>query len=274
MKNNKRKVLEEYKSLDKNMFVRHYNKNSKDTFIVWNYKTTLDMVVETMESSEHRFRQNTYESRDGTLSIDGMFIIRSSIGMVLGHKKINNIIGMIDTKQLKNAWDAHEVRHAAAEKGYGPLLYDLALSYCGIITSDRNSVSSYAENIWDHYYSARSDVEKLRFDDIDEPETPPVEDDAKLHPPSRDSLNYAYKLKGSKIYDVDALNRQSEEKIKLLCYDIMDAFEVIKTEYFGEEYAQYKCEFNEEDEEMVIIMIEDMLSQQSKLFFEHKYANQ
>jgi hypothetical protein len=135
-------------------------------------------------------------------------------------------------------------------------------------------ISSYAENIWDHYYSARSDVEKLRFDDIDEPETPPVEDDAKLHPPSRDSLNYAYKLKGSKIYDVDALNRQSEEKIKLLCYDIMDAFSIIKTEYFGEEYAQYKCEFNEEDEEMVIIMIEDMLSQQSKLFFEHKYANQ
>ena len=90
-------------------------------------------------------------------------------------------------------WGAHKVTAAAAEKGYGPLMYDIAMSMFGPITSDRHSVSPSAERIWSYYAKSRSDVEKLPFDDIDDPKTPNPKDDAKIYKDKPHSpLNAAY----------------------------------------------------------------------------------
>jgi len=61
-----------------------------------------------------------------------------------------------------NIW---EVVNSAANKGYGPLLYDLAMEIVvgeigdlGV-TCDTTSVSPEAQRVWDFYYSSRNDVE-------------------------------------------------------------------------------------------------------------------
>ena len=50
---------------------------------------------------------------------------------------------------VKNVW---------AEPGFGPLLYDAALSRGWCVAPDRDSVSSAAAAVWDHYDMKRKDV--------------------------------------------------------------------------------------------------------------------
>jgi len=62
-----------------------------------------------------------------------------------------------------NVW---EVVHSAAAKGYGPMLYDLAMEFVvghlgGLgITPDTSIVSDEARGVWSYYLSSRPDVEK------------------------------------------------------------------------------------------------------------------
>jgi hypothetical protein len=56
----------------------------------------------------------------------------------------------------------HGINLAAAESGYGPMLYDIALSIVApeYLMSDRNSVSKAAQNVWAYYFKNRADVDK------------------------------------------------------------------------------------------------------------------
>lgn len=56
----------------------------------------------------------------------------------------------------------HQISTSAAESGWGPLMYDIALgaSYPGWVVSDRGSVSRHALRVWSHYLTKRPDVEK------------------------------------------------------------------------------------------------------------------
>ena len=62
-----------------------------------------------------------------------------------------------------NVW---EVVHSAAAKGYGPMLYDLAMEFVVRhlgdlgITPDTSVVSDEARGVWSYYLSSRPDVEK------------------------------------------------------------------------------------------------------------------
>lgn len=87
------------------------------------------------------------------------------------------------------------ISSSAAESGYGPLLYDYALSRGFKIISDRSSVSTPARAVWLYYYTRRADVMKQR---IVAPDAKPavkawtypaykIEDDD-----TRDALNHAY----------------------------------------------------------------------------------
>ena len=54
-------------------------------------------------------------------------------------------------------------------RGFGPLLYELALEYVSKIpeayfTSDRKSVTDDARSVWDYYFENRKDVEVKQFD--------------------------------------------------------------------------------------------------------------
>jgi len=69
-------------------------------------------------------------------------------------------------------FDGWTVIGAQAEKGWGPLLYEVAIEYTsqngGGLTSDRFSVSQYAQAVWDKY-EKRGDVDAQQMDTNHEP---------------------------------------------------------------------------------------------------------
>jgi hypothetical protein len=86
---------------------------------------------------------------------------------------------------------------SAANKGYGPLMYDIVMAHEGGITCDKLSISDEAAWVWSYYYNNRKDVEKKLLDDISDPRTPEKFDDSTVfkqskYDYSKDPLNYAY----------------------------------------------------------------------------------
>ena len=68
------------------------------------------------------------------------------------------------------------VAYSDATKGWGPLLYDVAMEYAtlmgGGMVSDRTVVSDEAYAVWDHYLKSRSDVIKSQTDNEESELTP------------------------------------------------------------------------------------------------------
>jgi GNAT superfamily N-acetyltransferase len=105
--------------------------------------------------------------------------------------------------------DALMVSFSRASKGFGPLLYDVALEVAGArgLVSDRNVVSGPAANIWHYYFHSRPDINKKPLDDYENPQTPEKEDDC-LFNSSKDKnekygnpLNYVYYASGTPTLD-------------------------------------------------------------------------
>lgn len=79
--------------------------------------------------------------------------------------------------ECNSAW---EVIRSAADKGYGPTLYDLVMSISpNGLTSDRSEVSAAAKKVWSHYANNRSGVD-LRLLDPDGNFTVTEEDDCTM----------------------------------------------------------------------------------------------
>jgi hypothetical protein len=77
-----------------------------------------------------------------------------------------------------SARNASEVTMSAAEPGWGPTLYDIAMSMePNGLMADRQTVSDDAKSVWDFYHRNRSDVEKLPLDHPGLKFTPEPEDD-------------------------------------------------------------------------------------------------
>jgi len=81
---------------------------------------------------------------------------------------------------LGNCGGALVVVDSGAEKGWGPLLYDVAIEYATIhgggLISDRGVVSPSAHKVWDYYLNNRSDVKAHQLDDPRNTLTPTDED--------------------------------------------------------------------------------------------------
>jgi hypothetical protein len=73
------------------------------------------------------------------------------------------------------------VGYVKAEKGYGPLLYDVAMEIAtmkaGGLVADRTIVSDDAYNVWDYYDNKRSDVKIIQLDNPEGELTPDFMDD-------------------------------------------------------------------------------------------------
>ena len=68
--------------------------------------------------------------------------------------------------------DGWEVYSSEATRGFGPLLYEVALEYAsqkgGGLMADRNSVSDYAKNVWSEYEKRTPGVKNNQLDvDLD-----------------------------------------------------------------------------------------------------------
>ena len=67
---------------------------------------------------------------------------------------------------------AYLITWVEASKGYGPLLYDLAMEYAtrkgGGLTADRKTVQDDAIKVWDYYAAKRDDVSPIQLDAYDD----------------------------------------------------------------------------------------------------------
>lgn len=76
---------------------------------------------------------------------------------------------------------AWKVSSANAKKGWGPLLYDVAIEYASLnaggLVADRDVVSPNARRVWDYYLSGRSDVTSHQLDNLQGKLTPEIEED-------------------------------------------------------------------------------------------------
>ena len=93
-----------------------------------------------------------YSEHYGELSLDRMASIQNSFTIP------NPVYGMmrLDKKTEYNTWI---VQSSAAEKGYGPLMYDIAFSFAGKsgLAPDRQSITPKAINIWNYIFTNRRD---------------------------------------------------------------------------------------------------------------------
>jgi hypothetical protein len=70
------------------------------------------------------------------------------------------VASIVTTKSLTNSARARVVGQSIARDGYGPLLYDVAMSNGMGLIPDRYSVSRSASHVWKKYFNDRHDVRK------------------------------------------------------------------------------------------------------------------
>lgn len=85
--------------------------------------------------------------------------------------------------------------------GWGTRVYLAAMDTIGAMAPDRGHVSPAAEALWKSLLR-RGLIVPTEFDDIDDPKTPPWQDDCKVHKTRDGALNASYKLSGDPPDDV------------------------------------------------------------------------
>lgn len=140
-------------------------------------------------------------------------------------------------------YDHAQVRSSAAVNGskMGIVAYDAAMFYAtqdyGGLFPDRESLSGAAKSVWKKY-DARTDIEKLKFDDIKNPKTPPLEDDCDVYDENDEYLNYSYVMK-KKPQHLDVLEQNHElAKQKFGDNQIMNVLQVLASALFTDRYGK------------------------------------
>jgi len=128
--------------------------------------------------------------------------------------------------------NAMVIRWSQAKKGFGPLLYDVAIEVAtkiaGGLTSDRKSVSDDAYKIWDYYLNKRSDVIDNQMDNEKSNLTPKIKTDDCL----QKAAVLHSRLKGgtwesspiSKIYSKESVTLQKLKSLGRLILDVDISF--------------------------------------------------
>ncbi len=100
-------------------------------------------------------------------------------GMVSIHRPLRGG-GPLKLKPEGDCAGAWVISSTEATKGWGPLLYDIAIEWATEngegLTPDRSSVSVDAVKVWDYYLTKRSDVSADQLDDLENTLTEPEED--------------------------------------------------------------------------------------------------
>jgi len=103
----------------------------------------------------------------------------------------------------KQTWT---VERAAARSGYGPLLYDMALlaskPHSPGLIADRDEVSDSASGIYGQWLRRGSGatgikIEARKLDNIEDPQTPPKEDDCQVHQHRDPAVNFIFSTPSS-----------------------------------------------------------------------------
>jgi hypothetical protein len=100
------------------------------------------------------------------------------------------VVGMINLVVSEESNRIYEVKAIAAESGYGPVMYDIAMSYIApkYLMADRMDVSAAARRVWAHTFENRLS----EYDTISVGKNSKWKDRGGKELPS---LNFAYRLK-------------------------------------------------------------------------------
>lgn len=175
-------------------------KNNETNYVLYDPQFFLDLVSDAVIDAGGGEGEKEENPKGGFFTTSGKFVnwgkydnvTKEALSVLLKPDGIKAFMSVVPAKQP--CYGAWVVSAVAAVKGFGPLVYDIAMSDKGSLIPDRGSVSSGAEQVWKFYNSSRSDVTKNKLDDFKKPQTPPKEDDCNLHHDDRDYLNYAYSL--------------------------------------------------------------------------------
>ena len=193
-----------------------------------------------VESMIYRLRDRAVSiqrSRNGMISVS--FVDQNLDNSKGGAAHPVGILNMHKAKSDEgNCLNAWVISYSLADKGYGPLLYDVAIEIASMdpstsgLTPDRTNLSADAFKVWKKYLTIRPDVEKVQLDDLENSLTPDAEDNcdpdsATNHAPFPSLLslfgdedeeeynkNFAKYLKGSAVMKV--YSKKSAPAIKKL----------------------------------------------------------
>ena len=89
---------------------------------------------------------------------------------------------------------AYRIVLSAAAKGWGPLLYDVAIEMATMkgsgLVADRSGVTKDAQSVWKKYMYTRGDVEKFQCDDQYNTLTKTLEDNMDMEIPDAEEYTY------------------------------------------------------------------------------------
>ena len=163
--------------------------------IMENWRTYLSEGMKTIKD----LPENVYITIE-ELGEDEILIYYShnKTGGVLNPKGVEAFQGSIRLQPVQLADEypcmyALMIAHADATKGWGPLLYDVAIEYSTIVAgglvSDRTIVSDEAYAVWDYYLKNRTDVTRSQLDNEEGELTPKVKKDDCLQNSTHDHIS-------------------------------------------------------------------------------------
>ena len=135
-----------------------------------------------------------YYAYDVPGDLNGRRTRRDDSGIVWGEVTIVNIQGRGDIGPCDGAW---KISGSEAQRGWGPLLYDIAMEWATIegngLMADRDSVSPSAHKVWDHYLNSRGDVIDHQLDNFSDELTPTIQvDNCNQEVSERDEFVYPW----------------------------------------------------------------------------------
>ena len=160
-------------------------------------KTLLTEAAYDLSEFEKRGYYISIDDSDGSSFEIALYRMRSKlpideIGIISAHRAAGDLGECLDAYVV--TWSKVE------EKGWGPLLYDLAMEYATSMGSglapDRENVSYKANAVWDYYLTNRNDIVPAQLDDMQDHLTPgDSNDNCEQH------MAYERGLKGGTFWD-------------------------------------------------------------------------
>lgn len=104
------------------------------------------------------------------------YVNRAGNQIKSGDGSVSGFVAIAKNDELGGCLGSWVIDFTTAEKGWGPLLYDVAIEWATMrgkgLMPDRVGVSDKAYAVWDFYLKNRPDVEKVQLDNTNNDLTP------------------------------------------------------------------------------------------------------
>jgi hypothetical protein len=174
------------------------------------------------------------------------YVNRAGNQIKAGDGPVSGFVAIAKNDEFGGCLGAWVIDFTTAEKGWGPLLYDVAIEWATMrgkgLMPDRVGVSDKAYAVWDFYLKNRSDVEKTQLDSMNNDLTPDEKDNC-----MQTSSNVHSKNKNIPWHDAatsKVYSKKSPEMIKKL--DSLNKLVFRETELYEEKIVGGLADFMSE----------------------------